>query len=251
MSTCEQGGCRSEAQTRGRCESHYRQRIRMGIYGWRDAGPAREHVAALRTLGWTWEQIADAADLSTYVAHQIGRGKTRHLLPESERALLAVPLEARDSQRSIDSTGTRRRVQALAWMGWPAREVAARAGTTQATLQTLILPNRRISHALARRVAAVYDELCMTPGPSRIAAGKARAAGFAPPLAWPDDLIDAPTAAPDLGEKSTRRDALLEDTEELLRQRFTLEQVADRLKVTAGYLAQLRREALQAGGVAA
>lgn len=196
MSTCAERNCTAEAQTRGRCDSHYRKRIRMGLHGWRDVGPAREHVAALRNLGWTWEQIAAEASLSTYVAHQIGAGRTKRLRVESERALLALPLEPRDSQRSIDSTGTRRRVQALAWMGWPAREVAARAGTTQATLQTLILPRRRLSYALARRVAAVYEELCMKPGPSRVTAGKARAAGFVPPLGWPDDRIDDPKARP-------------------------------------------------------
>lgn len=196
MNRCARNGCPEEAHTRGYCESDYRRQVRMGFYGWRHAGPAREHVAALRSLGWTWEQIATEAGLSTCVAHQIGSGRTKRLRVESERALLSLPLEPRASQRSVDSTGTRRRVQALAWMGWPAREVAFRAGTTQRTLQTLILPRRRISFALARRVAAVYEDLCMTPGPSRITAGKARSAGFAPPLAWPDERIDDPKARP-------------------------------------------------------
>lgn len=111
----------------------------MGIYGRRVADRARSHVAALRDLGWTYEQIAQAATVSTWVPHRLATGHTRQLLPESERAIVAVPLVPRDSHRGIDSAGTRRRVQALAWMGWPGAEVARRAGTTQSALATLIL----------------------------------------------------------------------------------------------------------------
>jgi hypothetical protein len=189
--TCLQGGCTKPEQTRGYCESDYRKRLRMGLFGWRDATPVRAHLAALRDLGWTWEQIAETAGVSTYVPHQVGVGRTKHVCAENEQALLSLPLEPRDSQRGIDSTGTRRRVQALAWMGWPAREVARRAGLRTCTLQTLILPSRRISMARARRVAAVYDDLSLKPGPSRIAAAKARQLGFAPPLAWDDDIDDS------------------------------------------------------------
>lgn len=205
VTTCTKRACGAPAgkHTRGDCEHHYRQQIRMGIYGWRDGGPTREHVLNLRDLGWTYEQIADEAGVSTWVPHRVATGGTRHVLPESERAVLAVPLKPRDSQRGVDSAGTRRRVQALAWMGWPAAEVAARAGTTTATLQTLILPTRRISFALSRRVAAVYVELSGVRGPSAGAAAKTRQLGHAPPAAWDDDEIDDPKAKP----RGIRREA--------------------------------------------
>lgn len=168
----------------------------MRIFGYRDATTARVHVAALRELGWTFEQIAETAGVSAWVPHKVATGVTRRLLPESERALMAVPLQHRDSHRGIDSTGTRRRVQALAWMGWPCSTVAVQAGTTAASLRTLILPGRNISYALARRVSDVYDQLSLTPGPSKVAAGKARQLGFAPPMAWDDDRIDNRRARP-------------------------------------------------------
>jgi hypothetical protein len=168
----------------------------MRIYGYRDAAPARAHVAALRELGWTFVQIAEAAGLSSYVPHKIATGQTRNLWPESERALLAVPLRPQDSHRGVNSAGTRRRVQALSWMGWPCTEVAVRAGMPVSTLRTLILPSRQISYTLARRVAAVYDLLSLTPGPSKGAAAKARQLGFAPPMAWDDDRIDDPKTRP-------------------------------------------------------
>lgn len=192
MMVCVENGCPNEAgtYTRDRCEYHYRVRVQMGVFSRRDAAKAREHVAALRSLGWTWEGIAQAAGLSNYVPHKVGIGQTKTLRVESERALLSVPLVPFDSHRSVDSAGTRRRVQALAWMGWPCSEVARRAGSTQRSLQTLIQPHRRISFALSRRVAVVYDDLCMSFGPSKVAAGKARQLGFVPPLGWDEDLID-------------------------------------------------------------
>ncbi|HEY9370967.1 hypothetical protein [Streptomyces sp.] len=241
---CRRPGCTSlaHAHTRGYCESDYRRKIRMGIYGWVDPSDAKAHVAKLRDLGWTWGQIAAAAGLSTCVAYQLGTGKSLHLRSESAAALLAVPLAPVDSHRGIDSTGTRRRVQALAWMGWPASEVARRAGTTVGTLQTLILPFRRISVAMARRVAAVYDALWQTPGPSKIAAGKARSLGFVPPMAWDDDTIDDPAATPDLGQKVRRTDALVEDAHELIsEQGLSLDGAARRLGVTPGYLRGIRK----------
>lgn len=211
--TCVEKGCTAPAgkYTRGRCESCYRKKIRMGIFTRRDVTVARDHIEALRRLGWTYEGIAEAAGLSSYVPHKVSTGQTKSLRVESEQALLAVPLVPFDSHRSVDSAGTRRRVQALAWMGWPCAEVARRAGTTQPTLATLILPRRRISFALARRVAAVYDELCMTFGPSKIAAGKARQLGFVPPLGWDEDLIDLPKK--ELEAELARRVAEMDEAE--------------------------------------
>jgi len=193
---CSRPTCQRDAQTRGMCEQHYRRRVRMGHFRYRPAAPVREHVDGLRALGWTWQQTADAAGVSAWVAYHVSTGRTHQVLTESRDALLAVPLVPRESHRGVDSTGTRRRVQALAWMGWPVREVAAMAGTTAATLRTLILPTRRPSYSLARRVVDVYERISHVPGPSRITAGKARGLGFAPPLAWDDETIDDPKARP-------------------------------------------------------
>lgn len=194
MTECARSSCHVEAKPgcRGMCESDYRRTIRMGINGYVPAGPVRAHLSKLREHGWTWEQIAQEAGVSTWVAHRAGTGHTRRLLKDRANAILAVPVEPRGSHRGVDSTGMRRRVQALAWMGWPCAEIARRVGTGQPTLATLCLPHRRPSYALFRKVAAVYDELCMTPGPSKSAASKARRLGFAPPLAWDETTIDDP-----------------------------------------------------------
>lgn len=224
------------------CERHYRQLLRMDRAGYVPVDRVAEHVLALRRLGWTYEQIAERAGVSTWVPHKAATGGTRRLWMDRAAAILGVPLEPMASHRGVDSTGTRRRVQALAWMGWPCREVAARAGTTQSTLATLILPHRHPSFALARRVADVYAELSATPGPSKVAAAKARAAGFAPPLAWDDDTIDDPAAQPNFGDRVTGS-VVAEEARFLLSFGESQHVVARRLGVTPGGLkAALRQD---------
>ncbi len=192
---CAWNGCDRAMHLRGYCSTHYRRRLHTGRYGYRDATAAREHVAKLRALGWTWHGIAQAAGLSPYVPHRLHTGQTRRLLHESLTALLSVPLEPVESHRGVDATGSRRRVQALTWMGWPNREVSRRIGCSPRSLPTL-LARGRISQRLALRIAAVYDEISGQPGPSKGAASKARLLGFAPPAAWEDDAIDNPRARP-------------------------------------------------------
>jgi len=203
--TCSHADCNRPTQSRDLCESHYRRKVRMGIFGYRDATPVLDHLAKLRDLGWTWEQIGDAAGIAATVPNGLWRGRYRRIQGDGYTALLSVPLTPQRSRRGLDSCGTRRRVQALAWMGWPATEVAKRAGIPVSTLQTLIMPTRRISYGYAARVAEVYETLSHLQGPSKVAAGKARGLGFAPPLAWDDDTIDDPAAVPDFGDAPHRR----------------------------------------------
>jgi hypothetical protein len=199
---CRRSGCARPPTTRGWCESHYRRQIRMGLAGYVDAGPTREHLDRLRALGWTYQQIGAAAGISLSTAFDLDRNRYRRLLKSSADALLRVPLEPRESHRGVLAVGTLRRVQALAWMGWPERHIAARCNAAPKTIATEV-SRGRLSHRLAQRVAAVYAELSHVPGPSPAAARKARQLGHAPPLAWDDDTIDDPAARP----KGTRRTA--------------------------------------------
>lgn len=193
--SCLHPECAAAARTRGYCERHYRLRLHTGRYGYRDAARARAHVAALRALGWTFEAIAAAAGLSTYVPHRLHTGQTRRLLAESERALLRIALVRHESHRGVDATGSRRRVQALAWMGWPNHEIARRIGCSPRTLPSE-LSRGSLSVRLAHRIVDVYEELAAVPGPSRYAAAKARQHRFVSPWAWDDDTIDDPKARP-------------------------------------------------------
>lgn len=195
---CASDGCGRQAQTRGYCERHYRRRLHTGRYGYRDAGPARAHVLKLRGLGWPYIQMAQAAGTSTWVPHRLALGRVDKIMPESETAILALPLVPYASHRGVDGTGTYRRWEALQWMGWPAVEVARRVGVRPYSLGTMRSRGEQVSFLVARSMARVFEELEHIPGPSKQTATKARRRGCAPPAAWDEDTIDDPNALPQM-----------------------------------------------------
>jgi hypothetical protein len=95
----------------------------------------------------------------------------------------------------IDATGTRRRVRALVRIGWPTSELAARLGVSFQNVYDYTIRDK-VRRSTAAKVAALYDELSMLPGPSSSASIRARSKGWPPPLAWDDDEIDDPAARP-------------------------------------------------------
>jgi hypothetical protein len=195
-SLCDWPGCTERRHTREWCEHHYRYRLHTGRYGFRDATRVTAHLKKLRQLGWTWEQIGDAADLSSAVPYNLLHGRRyRRVRVETEHALLAVAAEPVESHRGVDGIGTRRRLQALAWMGWAGVDISRRVALRPATLHTLACRGS-VSVRTARRVTQVYDELSHIPGPPKQSATKARKAGYAPPAAWDDAAIDDPGARP-------------------------------------------------------
>lgn len=109
--------------------------------------------------------------------------------------------------RRVGVLGTRRRLQALAALGWDWTILARHIGCHEEAVRTIVFRRRYVYAATAERVAEVYEELSMTPRPATTsgernararAVGKARRYGWAPPLAWDD--IDDPTERPKFGE---------------------------------------------------
>lgn len=141
--------------------------------------------------------------------------------------------------RLIDAIGTRRRLQALAAIGWTHADIAARMGKTAHAVEKMgCYPKVQVATAAA--VKHVYAELCMTPGGSDGARRFAARQGWAPPLAWDDDTIDDPAAKPDLGSRRARTRADLAEEARFLFQFGTASKVvAQRLGVSEGWLRQL------------
>lgn len=118
--------------------------------------------------------------------------------------------------KSVPIVGTRRRIEALACMGWSMRALSRALGWHQDRLQVLLsIPGGGVSPANRDRIAALYDELWDKRPPERtrserISASRPRALaarnGWAPPLAWDDDTIEDPDATPDLGADSSAWD---------------------------------------------
>jgi hypothetical protein len=110
---------------------------------------------------------------------------------------------AHEGMLLVDATGSRRRIQALAALGWPYRRIAEVGGFESAQVYTLT--RATVVHKdTAAKVAAVYDRLSMQvprPSSSTTRARKAAARkGWLPPLAWDDETIDDPAAEPAMAE---------------------------------------------------
>lgn len=237
-------------------------RARMIAYGrWQpyvDAEPIRRHVRGLMSYGIGWQRIARLSGVPNGSLSKLLYGGPGSRPPSkgvrSETALKLLAIEPSPdllgATVSVDSTGTRRRLQALVAAGWSQSKLAGRLGMLQTNFSRMVAAPAVYADT-ARKVAALYDELWDQQPPEdghrdKVAASRARnmaaSRGWPPPLAWDDDTIDDPTARPDLGAKVSRREALAENAEELIvGQGYTLEQAAERLGVTAGYLKEIRR----------
>lgn len=106
----------------------------------------------------------------------IGRGQWRGLTP---------------------SLGAQRRLRALAALGWSWHACAEQVGMEKRFVQRLAAGDRATVHpATHDRIAALYERLSMTVGPSPRTRAYAQRHGWLPPLAWDDADLDDPAAAP-------------------------------------------------------
>ncbi len=201
-------------------------RARYKAYGqWNpyvDAEPAREHVRALMAAGMGWKRIADKAGVSTgglsklmYGASE--RRPSRRIRQYTEQRILAIAVDVADGAR-VDATGTRRRLQALVAQGWTQTRLAELVGISPANFGHLIHAHGAVNARTARTVRDLYDQLWKADpahganGYVRGGISKAKACarrrGWVGPLAWDDDTIDDPNAAPDLGSDADVVDAV-------------------------------------------
>lgn len=145
----------------------------------------------------------------------------------------------------IDSLGTSRRLRALSAIGWSLVELADHLGTTrEAVQQWRSQRTPRVHRRTAATVAAVYERLSGTPGPSVNTRDRAATRGWPPPLLWDDIDIDNPnhypTADPAPSVQRSRIDP--DDIHHLRSFGITMPVIAERLGVeTASIERQLDR----------
>lgn len=126
----------------------------------------------------------------------------------TERARFRRRMRAygRWTPQGVSRVGTQRRVEALACLGWSMRALSRMCGWHEDRLSQLInnAEYEQVSPANRDRIARLYDELADRRPPTDTkeqrmsvsrAIGHARRSGFAPPIAWDDD-IDDPNAQP-------------------------------------------------------
>src|SRR5687767_320515 len=139
---------------------------RERIYGrWQpyvDAGPVREHIAALRAAGVGVERIAHLADIS--VSHirelaQHGRANspgTQRVRPSTATRVLRIRIDGSRAPHSrVDATGTRRRLQALIATGWPTDLLADQLGRRPNSLRRSLI-GESVTSRTARDIAGLY-----------------------------------------------------------------------------------------------
>lgn len=105
---------------------------------------------------------------------------------------------ARSASLEVNPTGSVRRIQALVAIGHSMRTIDERMGWAWGTTSRFIVAGHKTTHrTTALKIAAVYDELCMSTPTGTYALRNRRLAarkGWSPPLAWDD--IDDPDERP-------------------------------------------------------
>lgn len=212
-------GCRCEVcvTTHSKRQKRYRLDRARGVERLVDAQPLRDHVDALTAAGMSQWDITIAAGWKSRnaLADAYRRSKVTPRTLQRVLSVTAPPVSRRNGY--VDATGSRRRLQALAVMGWPTRRMAAMLGNLDPQTYQYIQSGRTrtIRRRTAEDIADLYDRIWDQPGPSRKSASIAKSKGWVPPLAWDDDDIDNPDATPHGGEwvprTSAQREQLIED----------------------------------------
>jgi DNA-binding CsgD family transcriptional regulator len=155
-------------------------------------------VSQLVAEGFSRQAIAAAAGISarTIVASvletrkQLGR-RTSDAILGLTRADIA---RKTDPTSLLPAIGAARRLQALMRMGWRMSDLAADKTEYHLINKVRTAPDHRIKAQSWLRIAEMYAQREMTPGPHKGNATKGKRFDYAPPLAWDD--IDDPTATP-------------------------------------------------------
>lgn len=207
------GLCRCDECTRA--NRIYNKRLRLSVQRGEsrlvDVAVIVEYVAKMQAAGMSQRGIAIAAG---YPSHSglWSALNGRHVTQATAARILAVrPTGDTRPDAFVDATGTRRRLQALATIGYPYRVVAEELGVDESSTSRILSgATPMVRRRTAEAVAALYDRRWSKPGPSAASARRALARGWALPLAWDDDEIDDPTATPCLDSRTAGAQVSLE-----------------------------------------
>ncbi|MCX5522640.1 hypothetical protein OG342_07145 [Streptomyces bobili] len=164
------------------------------------AAPVAAHIRSLLNAGMGWVRISRAAHCSQCTIARILNGQELIRRTAADR-LLAVKFRPAPG-RTIDATGTRRRIHALMAIGHTVTGIADESGVDHSVIHDLLNGAPNLRGITADRIAAAYDwlsERAPTGRKSAATVSRKRAAreGWPPPAAWDDDRIDDPAAHPD------------------------------------------------------
>lgn len=200
--------------TVGMCKSHYQAWVhRQKAYGrWDevrtmvDARPAHHHIRALRAAGVGLRRLQDLTGLARRTLFQVSRRDPGFITRTTSESILSIPIPETPhdpivaDNRFIDPTGTIRRLQALAAIGYSARYLSRSCGHNDTYFGPMLAGKRTfITARLARKVDALFKTLQNTPGTNSRTRNEALRRGWPPPFAWDEETIDDPAAEPNFG----------------------------------------------------
>ena len=177
----------------------YRRRVAYGRISKVDPGPSIRRLQELRAAGWKWKQIEQGTGCNRASLQRLIQGRVAWVTQETETRILTATVKPPELHRGlVDSTGTRRRLQALVAQGWTFTELAKRLGTgsPQSLYQKAV--GNMVQEHTRRAVDALFRELWNVTPPDGATASRARTAarkhGWLTALAW-DDIDNDPEPA--------------------------------------------------------
>lgn len=201
------------------------------------AAPMARRVAALLEAGMTRHAIAKRVGVDHRIINDLAAGKKYVYRSTAERFYALL----RPRPPLVCGIGAHRRVAALVFMGWSLDDIAAMTGADAAAL--LFRPHlwQQVNRDVHESVARVFARLEMTPGPCDETRRWARRAGYVSPLAWDEDQLDDPEAAPNVTGEPSEDDSV--DHAAVVR-RMQGERVRVNRAEAAAVVARLRRHGL-------
>lgn len=165
------------------------------------AAPVADHIRDLLNAGMGWTRITRAAHCSSSTIKRILGGQDVVRRTVADR-LLAVKYRPAPG-RTVNATGTRRRVQALLAIGHPVVNIATESGVDHSVIHDVLNGAGNVRGMTFDRLAAAYDWLSQQPPtdvrPSAVSVSRNRAAreGWRDPQWWEDyGGIDDPAFDP-------------------------------------------------------
>jgi hypothetical protein len=159
---------------------------------------AREHINMLHSKGMSQLGLSRVTGLAPATLKDIREGDVATILHSTERAILAT--KPRVSVRAggrVDSTGSRRRLQALMVIGYTTIELSAMLGMSRAGASR-IMHSTAVTKDNADAVSKLFERLVLIPAPETPDAKRARTWAsrnrYVSAFAW--DNIDDPNENP-------------------------------------------------------
>lgn len=201
---CYLRGCRrnecSDANRRY-CKQYRNKTHQTGHATRIPSAPVTARIQHWLSLDYTYGQIAAATGSShqTIIYHARGDYPTIH--PRVAKRILSTCLGADSIPGSVpvDSTGTVRRLQAMAAVGHTFRAISTEINVHPDAISRIAnSKHATVLGSTARRVAELYRRWSHVPGRSLWCRNMAASKGWHGPLAWDD--IDNPNEQPDAND---------------------------------------------------